>query len=52
VNTSLTFIYLFEKVANWGPPLAALADLKNDASIISPRMTAGNFFLLILKNFE
>ena len=26
-------------MANWGLPLAALADLKKDASIISPKMT-------------
>jgi hypothetical protein len=27
-------------VANWGLPLAALSDMKNDPEIISPRMTA------------
>ncbi|XP_041462798.1 mitochondrial pyruvate carrier 1-like [Lytechinus variegatus] len=27
-------------VANWGIPLAALADMKRDPEIISPRMTA------------
>lgn len=26
-------------MANWGLPLAALADLKKDVSIISPKMT-------------
>jgi len=28
-------------VANWGLPLAALADLKKDPEIISPKMTVG-----------
>jgi len=30
-------------VANWGLPLAALADLKKDPEIISPTMTVGNY---------
>jgi hypothetical protein len=29
-------------VANWGLPLAAIADLKKDPEIISPKMTVGN----------
>jgi len=28
-------------VANWGLPLAAIADLKKDPDIISPKMTVG-----------
>jgi hypothetical protein len=28
-------------VANWGLPLAAIADLKKDPEIISPKMTVG-----------
>lgn len=28
-------------VANWGIPIAALADIQKDPSIISPRMTTG-----------
>jgi hypothetical protein len=36
---SKIFIFL---VANWGLPLAALADLKKDPEIISPKMTVGN----------
>ena len=30
-------------VANWGIPLAALADMQRDPDIISPRMTAGMY---------
>ena len=36
-------------MANWGLPLAALADLKKDASIISPKMTFGKFFYSVLR---
>ena len=32
-------------VANWGLPLAALADMKKDADIISPKMTTGKLCL-------
>ena len=28
-------------VANWGIPLAAIADMKKDPEIISPKMTVG-----------
>lgn len=28
-------------VANWGLPLAAIADMKKDPEIISPKMTVG-----------
>lgn len=28
-------------VANWGIPLAAIADMKKDPEIISPKMTIG-----------
>lgn len=28
-------------VANWGLPLAAIADMKKDPEIISPKMTTG-----------
>lgn len=28
-------------MANWGLPLAALADMKKDPEIISPKMTTG-----------
>lgn len=41
---------IFFQVANWGLPLAALADLKKDPSIISPKMTFGknsSYFRLI-----
>ncbi len=36
----------YYQVANWGLPLAALADLKKDPSIISPKMTFGQFCVL------
>ena len=28
-------------VVNWGIPLAAIADMKKDPEMISPRMTSG-----------
>ena len=34
-------ICFFFSVANWGIPLAALADMKKDPDMISPRMTFG-----------
>ncbi len=43
----MNFYYIEKKifslfvVANWGLPLAALADLKKDPDIISPKMTVG-----------
>jgi hypothetical protein len=37
--TKNLFIYFL--VANWGLPLAAIADLKKDPEIISPKMTVG-----------
>ncbi len=30
-------------VANWGIPLAAIADMKKDPEIISPKMTVGEW---------
>ncbi|CAF4104944.1 unnamed protein product [Rotaria magnacalcarata] len=35
-------------VANWGLPLAALADLKKDPEIISPKMTVALCFYSML----
>ncbi|KAI3383913.1 hypothetical protein SNEBB_000831 [Seison nebaliae] len=35
-------------VANWGIPIAAFADLKKDASMISPRMTLALCFYSLL----
>jgi len=35
------FQHFWGPVANWGLPLAALADMKKDPEIISPKMTAG-----------
>lgn len=32
-------------MANWGLPLAAIADLKKDPEIISPKMTVGKIGL-------
>ena len=39
--TSLSLSLSLSSVANWGLPLAALADMKKDADIISPKMTTG-----------
>ena len=39
-------------VANWGIPIAAIADFKRDPSMISGNMTVGKlFFNLLLKLF-
>ena len=35
------FYFYFYQVANWGIPLAAIADMKKDPEMISPRMTTG-----------
>ncbi|CAF1027383.1 unnamed protein product [Adineta ricciae] len=36
------------KIANWGLPLAAIADLKKDPEIISPKMTVALCFYSML----
>jgi len=38
-------------VANWGIPIAALADIKKDPSIISGKMTIGIKKRLIINSF-
>lgn len=39
-------------VANWGLPLAALADMKKDPEIISPKMTTGTVVAAVLQHNE
>ena len=42
VDRTLVYeIFSLLLVANWGLPLAAIADLKKDPEIISPKMTVG-----------
>lgn len=38
-----TSTHFWGPVANWGIPIAALADIKKDPKIISGRMTLGEF---------
>ncbi len=40
---SIGTVLVFFTVANWGIPLAAMADMKRSPEIISPRMTAGMY---------
>ncbi|CAF2404723.1 unnamed protein product [Rotaria sp. Silwood2] len=41
-------LHFWGPVANWGLPLAAIADLKKDAEIISPKMTVALCFYSML----
>lgn len=35
-------------VANWGLPLAAIADVKRDPEFISGKMTAGDYVVTVI----
>ena len=41
------FVYLSVIVANWGIPLAAIADFKKNPEMISPKMTVGKIVVRI-----
>ena len=46
METNLFFsTHFWGPVANWGIPLAALADIQKDPSFISGKMTAGKLIL-------
>lgn len=38
-------------IANWGIPLAAIADLRKDPTIISGKMTLGMFVCIVVCQF-
>lgn len=42
------YLIFYSIVANWGIPIAAIADFKKDPSFISPRMTAGLYLIEFL----
>ena len=52
VNHLLILIFsthFWGPIANWGIPIAALADIKKDPKIISPTMTTGNTIIIIYR---
>ncbi|CAF0926907.1 unnamed protein product [Rotaria sp. Silwood1] len=48
LTTTKSLIHFWGPVANWGLPLAAIADLKKDPEIISPKMTVALCFYSML----